>query len=264
MMADRRTTDLRTEIASVLEPVLERERREAGPHPGIEELIRYHGGELDEAGEERVQGHLLACAECQEDLLDLDGFVDAARGRPTGELGGTARTPGRAVDAPPAAPSRSLVLALAASLLVAVAGLGVWAIQERRAAGDLRHQVAELSLPRPDVPIVDLLPDSSVRGEESARPPATVPPEDELVTFVLNLPQAPEVSGFEAELAGPDGEVVWSGPVERSPYGTFTLGVWRRSLSAGESRVRVYGLEPGGRRLLETYTFRVEPREEVR
>lgn len=259
MSTERSTGGLRGEVASALDPMMERERGDGGPHPAVDELIRYHGGELAEAEEERVRRHLVACAECQADLLDLDGFVNVGRERREGTFPAPAVTsPVRPAAPRPFALSRGLV-ALAASLLVAVLALGVWVVLERQAARDLRQQVASLSAPRADVPIVDLLPDSIARGEQADRAPVAWPPGDELVTFVLNLPRAPEVSGFEVDLVGPGGEVTWSGPVERSRYGTFTLGVWRRHLTPGENRVLLHGVGPEGRRLLETYTFRVDP-----
>lgn len=261
MKADRRTDDLKAEIASALAPVVERDAGDAGAHPDLDELVRYHGGELGEADEERVQRHLVACPECQEDLLDLDGFVAAGGGRREGGSDGTATEPGRpsAVSSiPHPAPSRRPALALAASFLIAALSLGVWAIQERNGARELRREMDRLSAPRPDLPIVDLLPDSSARSGAAEEPPATVPPGEDLVTFVLNLPRAPEVSGFEVEVLDADGEVTWTGPVAISPYGTFTLGLWRRSMSPGENRIVLYGLDGGDRRLLEAYTFRVE------
>lgn len=263
MTADRRTSRLKTALADALGPALERGPGDADPHPRVEELMRYHGGELEAAEAERVQDHLLVCPECMEDLLDLDGFIaaGAARTEGTGESAGAGGA--EPSDSASGAGGRRLAWALAASILVAVVGLGTWAVQERRVA-DLRSQVAELSAPRPDVPIVDLLPAWSVRGESAARAPAEVPPGEDFVTFVLNLPQAAGLSGFEADLVAPGGEVLWSGPVERSRYGTFTLGVWSGRLPAGENEIRVYGVEDGRRRLLETYAFRVEPDEEGR
>lgn len=249
MMHERKTQELKTAISGALAPVMEREAGQAGPHPEVDELIRYHGGELDEAAEERVRDHLVACSDCLDTLLDLDGFVGAG-----GE---------RAEGARSAGPGWRVALAVAASLLVVVSGLAIWLVEERQAAGDLRLQVATLSAPRSDVPIVDLLPDSAVRSETGAGPPSSLPPGEGYVTFVLNLPQAPELTDFEVELVAPGGGVTWSGPVERSSrYGTFTLGMGRRHLAPGENAIRLYGLEDGRRRLLETYTFRVEPREE--
>ena len=256
MTSDRKPTPaadrLREELAGALAPVVEREAAEAGPHPTLDELVRYHGGELDDAEERRVRRHLVVCAECLEDLLDLDGFVGTGAAPPEELPGGS---PGRAGRFEPWRPA----LALAASMLLVISILAFWALRERGTAEDLRATVAELAAPRPDVPIVDLLPDSALRGGETGRRAAELPADEDHVTLVLNLPQAAEHTAFEAELVDAAGRVAWSGTLERSSYGTFTLGLSRRSLSPGENRIRLYGVGDRGRRLLETYTLEVAP-----
>jgi len=245
---------LRTMITEALAPGSELDGAGAGPHPEIDQLVRYHAGELTEAREERVRDHLVTCRECTETLLDLDRFVAAGADR---EATTTAPAPAPS----PAGGRRRPLLAMAAALLIVAVALGVWLAREHRAAERLRQRVATLSAPRPDVPIVDLLPDSSIRSE-AGREPATLPPGEEYVTLVLNLPRAAEVDAFEAEVVDPRGTVVWDGPIQRSRFGTFTLGLWRRSLPPGRTLIRLYGLgENGtdGRSLLETYVLRVEP-----
>jgi len=268
MMPDRTTKDLKAALAGALAPVMESEGGQAGPHPSVDDLIRYHGGDVDGVEEERVRHHLVACAECLETLLDLDGFVGAGAGgvdsgeRRDGIVDLAAVRAARARREGAAGPGWRIAFAVAASLLVVASSLAVWVVQERDAAGDLRRQVAQLSAPQPDVPIVDLLPDSATRSETGTRTPVELPSGEDSVTFVLNLPQASELTDFEVDLVAPDGRVTWSGPVARSRYGTFTLGLRRRGLGPGENRVRLYGLEDGRRRRLETYTFRVEPGEQ--
>lgn len=266
-MPDRTTKQLRATIASAMTPVMEREAGKAGPHPSVDDLIRYHGGGLDDPGEQRVERHLVACSECLETLLDLDGFVGAGGQRREGAVDlARERVARRRPDGVRATgPGWRVAFAVAASLLVVASSLAVWVVQERQAAGDLRRQVARLEAPRPDVPIVDLLPESAIRSETGGASPVGLPPGEDYVTFVLNLPQASELTGFEVDLVDPGGRVSWSGPVDRSRYGTFTLGLWRRRLPPGVNELRLYGRdrpEQGRRRLLETYTFRVEPREE--
>jgi len=267
-MSERETKELKARIASALEPVVEREAEQAGKHPDFDELVRYHHGDLDEATAERIQRHLVVCSACLEDLLDLDDFVAAGvdRGAPPVEVPrpGPER-PERIVRPTVFAMGRRAALALAASVLVAVSCLAVWVVRERTEAGNLRQQVAGLSAPRPDVPIVDLLPDSSVRGEGAGPVPVELPSGHASFTLVLSLPGISEDGVFEAELIDPDGRVTWRGRLEPSAFGTFTLGLSRAALAPGEHTIRLYergeATEPaaGPGRLVETYSFRAVP-----
>jgi len=271
-MSERDTRELRSRVARALEPAMERDAATAGPHPSVDELVRYHGGDLGEEAAERVQAHLVVCAECLESLLDLESFVAAGASGEGAEPGSvpaeTERSRRSTVSS--ASGSRRVALALAASLLVAISTLAFWVVRERTAADDLRQQVAALSAPRPDVPIVDLFPDASVRRRPGDQSPTVVSAGEEYVTLVLNLPQAAEHDRFEAELVDSQGRVSWGGPLTRSRFGTLTLGLGRRSLSPGDNRLLLYGVDeaegpgPGRRRLLETYSFRIEPSEEVK
>lgn len=263
MMSDRETTELRARIAGAIEPVVEREAEQAGPHPDFDELVRYHHGDLDGATAERVQHHLVVCSSCLEDLLDLDDFVVAGADRGTA-LAAEVRT-GPERLAPVVRPAafamgRRAALALAASLVIAVSCLAFWVVRERTVAGDLRQQVASLSAPRPDVPIVDLLPDSSVRGEGAGAAPKEVPAGHDSFTLVLSLPGTSEHGAFDAELVDPEGREEWRGPLEPSRFGTFTLGLSRAALAPGEHKIL---LHDSSGRLVETYSFRVGPSKGV-
>lgn len=289
MTRERSHDPLRRSIAEALAPGLER-RADGEGHPSLDDLLRHHAGELDAAAAERLLNHLEVCAECVQDLLDLDRFVAAGAAR-VEDAGVEEAVPGevppgeaRLEKAAPAIPAgrrgglrRRSVLALAASLLVAVATLAAWLVHVRGVAGDLRRQVAELSAPRPDAPIVDLRPDSSARGaaaDAGTEAPVQVPAGEGAVTLVLNLPRDTEAgAAFTAELVDADGRVRWRGTLHASRFGTFTLGLSRRSLSPGENRIRLFrgggnggnggeSGESGERRPVEIYRFEVGAPEE--
>ena len=59
--------------------VIDERRRNLGSHPGLDELVAYHAGELDAETSARLQDHLVLCPRCAEQLLELDAFTaDAA------------------------------------------------------------------------------------------------------------------------------------------------------------------------------------------
>ena len=133
-------------------------------HPAPEELLDYHLGDLAEADRERLQDHLVLCEACSRTVLDLGSFPDVEPARETDRLtefelaADWKRFRERAL-ARPVRPR--LAYALAASLLVAALGLSLWGIR-------LREQVRELSGPRADVFVADLVPlGSEVRGPEA-------------------------------------------------------------------------------------------------
>lgn len=110
-------TEKRSDWRSGLAAVVELRRRDLGPHPGPDELVAYHAGELGERHAARLQDHLVLCPECAQLLLDLAAFeADAARAP-----GGTAVpiAPHRA-----ARPRRWAMAAAAAAAAVAL--VAVW------------------------------------------------------------------------------------------------------------------------------------------
>ena len=230
-----------------------------GPeHLDAEELIRYQAGEGSEAERERIQAHLTVCASCLEALLDLQVFVDAPRKAPT-EADLETVSAWRSWKARRKGDRIRPLQALAAGLVLAVLGVGSWAWHQRGIAEELRKQVADLSRPQPNAPIVDLLPDSALRSS-AARPPGRIPAGPGWVMLVMSLPQQPEVRALEAEIVDSGGSVVWKGSLEPSPHGTLRLGLPRETLAEGAYQIHLYRGERGerGERLrIESYALRV-------
>lgn len=251
-----------------MEETLEGMAAEArGAHLEADEIAAYHAGELPPGDEARVQDHLAACRECAELLLDLDALGDPRFGAeedlPEGaeeKVWEGIRTEIGTVRPFPAgrprlsAPPRRLQ-ALAASLLVAVAGLSLW-------VASLRRTVDELSRPQLDAPVLDLYSTRS-RGEADAPPVLTVPADARWFTVILNPSSQHRYDEYRVEIARADGETVWSGGgLHPNVHGSLSLTLSRRLLGAGDFRIRLTGRGPseGGQgELVEEYALRVEP-----
>lgn len=232
------------------------------PHPAPEELLDYHLGDLAAADRERLQDHLVLCAACSRAVLDLDSFPHVDPARETDRLSefelaaDWKRFRERAFAKPAAAARPRLAWALAASLLVAALGLSLWGAR-------LREQVRELSGPRADVFVADLVPlGSEVRGPESVEV-VRVPAWADRVLLILNLAGRPAYPEYEARVLGPGGSAVWSlGGLRPSPDGTFALEVPADLLEGGAHRIRLLGIRDGGAggaELVAEYGVRLQP-----
>lgn len=250
--------DLRTavrDLAAALE-------RGVGDHPAPEELLDFVAGDLSEVDRERIEEHLALCRGCARTALELAGSPEAEPAE-AGELMTDRELEAewqrfRAAVAPVRSAGRSSApswpaWALAASLLVAVGALAVW-------AGRLREEVRTLSEPRADVAVVDLVPrDTVVRAPEDAEAAALPAWADRLV-LILNLVEPTAATEFQIEIAAADGRVVWSTRgVRRSADGTFAVEVPRRFLPAGILRIRLSSLHGTTAEPVAEYAVRLEP-----
>lgn len=222
-------------------------------HPAPEELLDYHLGDLAEADRERIQDHLVLCEACSRTVLDLDSFPDVDPAREADRLAEFElaadwkrfREQTAAKRVRPAA----LPWAVAASLLVAALGLSLWGVR-------LREQVRELSGPRADVLVADLVPlGSEVRGPEAGEV-VRVPAWADRVLLILNLAARPDYPEYEVRVLGPDGREVWSRRGLRpSADGAFALEVPAGLLRGGAHRIRLLG----GSETVAEYGVRLQP-----
>lgn len=209
---------------------------------------------------ELARQHLARCAACAEEL---------ALARQSRRLAADER--------PAAAPFLSRYAGLAAALLVGL-GAGLLAMrlggrateQEARRldgrVGELEEQVRRLRespgpavpvgppAPMPNLPIVELSPDSAVRGSGPPRATSvTVSASAPFVALVLGSDRAR--GDAEVDLRDPHGAVVWKGRgLRRGALGGYTLGL-PAALLSGDAYVLVLRPSRGAE---ETYAIRVE------
>jgi len=245
------------ELKKALADVLGGDGSPPDVHPGADELALYHAGELAPEDEERVRGHLLACAECAELLLDFAALRDdpgfgKQRPAPAAELDAVWQavraqaSPALLSAAPPPRrerPRRSgprlsdrsrWVQALAAALLVGVVGLSVW-------VAALRQTVSELSRPQLNAPVQDLQP-GPARGSGENRTALKLPADIRVFTLVLNPASPRDFPAYAVTIERADGGRVWSGAgLQKNDFGSFSLAVPRSLVPDGAYTIRLEG-----------------------
>jgi hypothetical protein len=236
-------------------------------HLGPEEIVAYHDGQLSAEDEQRVQDHLVACHECSELLLDLDGLADPGFG--AGEVlpdkaaeqvwEGIRKEIRKEIRPPNVVPFRReprndtprWLRSLAALLLLSTLALSGW-------VSVLRDRVKELSSPQANTAVLDLYPDTSVRGEGSGPAAQPVPEDAEMATVILRAPGLPRFDGYGIEILRADGSVAWHEDGLKPTYSSFSLSLTRDWLRAGR-RLRLVGIGPRGeRQTIGEYALRIE------
>jgi hypothetical protein len=248
------TEALRREIGAAVTPDLQ----DAGlDHPHVDELVAYQLGRTSEERASDLQEHFSTCRECTELLIDLQTFVNleepSVDAPSSFETAAGWRSLRRRLR--PSSGPRSWLLA--ATIAISAIGLSSWALLERGTANALRFEIAGLSLPQPDVPIVDLYPESAQRGTFSASTPIVVPPGVPYLTAVLALPDPPAASRFEVEVEDGTGRTVWQGSARISEHGTFRLGLPLRLFESGDLRIHLLAVDGESRERIETYPLSV-------
>jgi hypothetical protein len=226
-----------------------------GPHLEPEEIAAYHDGQLSPEDERRVQDHLVACRECSELLLDLEGLADPDFGvgetLPDGageqvwesirketrkEIQPSNMVPFRRETRRSETPR--WLRSLAAMLLLSTMALSGWVMS-------LRSQVRHLSGPQPST-VVDLYPTSSVRGENGGPAVPPMPADAERVTVVLRAPGLPTFDHYGIEILHANGSVAWKKDGLKPAYNSFSLSLPRDWIV--DVRIRLVGIDPKGER----------------
>jgi hypothetical protein len=201
----------------------------AGVHPDLDRWIAYHAGETGDDEVTDLQDHLASCRDCTALVLDLEAFADPRAADRRAAVSDFAQATAWRALRPrlPSARGWYLPAALAASFLVAAAGLSGW-LQQQRELDGLRREIADLSQPQANVPVYDLYLGSTLRDELRAR--------------ILD-------AGGET-LATVDG-------LELDELGVATLGLSHRTLASGDYVVRVEARRGGGWTAIGDYPLRL-------
>src|SRR5262245_17925983 len=134
--------------------------------------------------------------------------------------------------------------------------------QDKQQIAELRQTLDELSRPQLNVPIIDLDPRDSTRGQSTPSVPTVdVPAGAHLFTLILHVAGQPSHESYELEVSDQRGDTVWRGSgLQRSPYDTFTVTLPRRLISVGQYRIRLYGIRAGRQERVADYAVRVQYR----
>jgi len=238
-------------------------------HPEPETLAAYHAGELTADEERRLQDHLMACRECSDLLLDLEGLADpgfgagslsaadqeALWGRIQGEIKKEERpAPVVPLRRPvPSVASPRWLQALAAALLVATVGLSAWVASLQR----------ELSQAQPNPSVIQLSP-LTTRGGRGSLGEGISAEDSRRLILVLYLPGPPaRATEYRAEVVRKDGGKVLevSGLVFKEKLDGVTLELPRDQLGPGDFRLLLFGNTGQGapEKPIAEYRLHVEP-----
>lgn len=223
-------------------------------HPAAEALVAFRDDELAAAERERVHRHLTACRECAELARDLDLFAEPTAAEASElEVASFLRTLRPQIGKERVQkPSWQLPLALAASLILAVAS-SWWlsrSVTERRV-------LAELSRPRANVSVLDLVADQSERSGSPARTVELVA--DAGGVLILTPGRVGSFATYQAKILDSEGTLVRTiEHLEKDPRNdTFTLWIPPGGLTLGDYRVELRGLSGAGAEEIATYPIRL-------
>lgn len=125
----------------------------------------------------------------------------------------------------------------------------------------LDSQVAELSRPSLNVPVVDLFPgDMVLRGEAPEALKVIVPRQTRTVTLILNSGVEDDQAVSGMHIVAADGTRVWrsSSRPERDELGTFTLAIPVQALESGTYTLQLVNEHDGQTQVIETYQVEVQ------
>lgn len=265
------------DLESLLAELIAASPGAAPPHPEPRQLLLYHDRRLDPGSTAAVREHLVACRACAAALVDLDELEGSPEGRGSDADEGIADqgiadygtaaawralAPCLAEAAQESAvePPRNTLSAtspwwsrLAAALVLATLGLGVWGTHLWLSRRALEDHLAALEAPRANPPVFYL--DALTRGDEE---PITVGPDAGRVLLFLTPPEQPVVDRYRVEIRDDQGRLrVRVDDLAVEELGGLRLSFASGSLGRGENRVLLF--EAGRDELLASYSLSVEP-----
>lgn len=270
-------------LQPTLQALIDRERRGLDEHPTPETLVVYHAGEIPADEQEDLRNHLALCHDCADLLLDLvsfaeftppeqtpalaDGEVESAwqKFQPrlvareealpaVAQLAERRRDVDRSLEYAVVSWQRKLrrAQAIAATLLLGVVGLSLW-------AGSLYREREKGSQPRASAQI-NLLSEGDVTRSGGNESESTVPPNAETFFIALHLdPTWKEVGSYEAEILREDASkpsFIVSGLLDREGVCSFYVPS-RKDFTPGRYLVDLYGIEEGRREKLARFQLQI-------
>jgi hypothetical protein len=290
------------ELKAVLQELAQEEQRSLSVHATPEELIAYHAGNLSRENDERLQSHLVWCRECLDLLLDWMKFTQPEERQPQISDAQVAaawqamRQQLYAVDTPKVlptlwgqrlarafAPTGILQVAMAAMMLVSL-GLSAWVVslyqqndrlaeeqaQREQAMAhqseDYQRQITELrqrlSQPQLNIPIEDLRPQETIRGQGSTPTVKTITVSAGVSFFpvILNVSAPPSYPEYTLEILDQSGNRIWHGGglQPQTRFGVFTVALPCQILPAGQYQIRISGRRAGQEHPVESYMLRIQ------
>jgi hypothetical protein len=130
--------------------------------------------------------------------------------------------------------------------------------QNEKLLAESRNRTVGLAKPQINVPVVDITPESSIRGggkENLVRVPATA----QLFTIILNLVGQSSYASYAIEIFDAGGKPVWRGQgLRKSPENTFTLALPDALFPAARYHIKIFGLRGKQKELVQDYLMRVQ------
>jgi hypothetical protein len=200
---------------------------DVGPHLEEVQLEQYSMNTLPEEQQDTFEEHLLACAACQDRLLEMDAYVNAVRSV-SPRLRAEARKPRKLLKSL-ASGNRAGGLILAVVALVMVV-MYPW---NRRST--------------PDGPLAVVL--QSGRGAEF---PMTKAPAGRALRLVLDLTELPRHDSYRVDVVNSSGRLEWGQSIQ--PSGP-KIEAAVRALDTGTYFARVWSPQ---QQLLREYLLRIE------
>lgn len=257
----------------------------AGDHLEVETLVEYSEGSLAGDSEARVQDHLAGCRRCADRLLELEPLMrpvavpadGAADFEVESAWRGLRARIGDGRTAAAVATWRRRAVALAASLTLVAPALGFWVARLGQANSALRLQVAELSAPVVNMPVLYLggatraasgPPERLELARETSRfalffiSPDLVPGRE----YEVELSSQPRVSAVVADRPiAPGGDAggpisIQSSGLVMSESGGLRLGLTTSEVPAGDYRALVRQVGGPGTAPVIEHRFTIEYR----
>lgn len=260
------STSERPDLATAVRALAAERQPGASAHPDPADLVAHAGGTLAGERSERLQEHLVACAECARLVLDYADFERLEPPTPGHEVGSRelavarkrlrntsgASLAGRWNWASWVSPARRWQL-VAAGLAAVAVGLGIWGL-------DTHQRLLRLERPAVNVAVYDLMPAGSdqVRsgGADTELP---VVRSSAGAFLVLQLPEAKAFAVYRVEAYTASGERVWSADgAELDPVlKNFTLHLPPSSMPPGRYELRLLGVGDGAEETVAQYLLEV-------